>query len=132
MIDIGNRLELFVDDFLIERMEGVSRQLHRPTPREVALVRDIPWEGNSSGYNTVFRDGDLYRLYYRGSDVHPDTGERTHPEFTCYAESEERTITWSGKSDLSHLAGESVRLRFAPSDADLYACRFRDDTPGVK
>jgi len=88
--DIGSRLELFVDDWLIERLDGqAERRLHHPEAREVALVLDRPWEGNGVGYVTVFRDGDRFRMYYRGCDVlyGPEKTEETHPEFTCLAES---------------------------------------------
>ena len=78
-LEIGSRLELFVDDYLIERMEGVSLQLHSPIPREVALTLDAPWEGTESYDPVVFQDGDLYRMYYRGGGDERDR--------TCYAES---------------------------------------------
>ena len=45
-VEIGSRLELFVDEFWIEEFEGEARlQLQRPTPREVVLVIDRPWGG---------------------------------------------------------------------------------------
>jgi len=48
-IDIGSRLEPFVDDYLIGKMGGGAElRLHRPTEREVAIVHDAPWEGNAS------------------------------------------------------------------------------------
>ena len=93
-MNIGNRLELFVDDVLIDRVEGVAQRLHQPTPREVAVERDAPWEGNTSGYNTTFQDGDLYRMYYRGSQIDEDTGEQPHPQFACYVESRDG-IHWT-------------------------------------
>lgn len=37
---MGSRLELFVDDFLIDRMAGASLTLHSPTPQNVALTFD--------------------------------------------------------------------------------------------
>ena len=55
-IDIGSRLELMVDDYLIARMEGARLRLHRPQPREVGLVLDRQWEGSGSGYVTVIRE----------------------------------------------------------------------------
>ena len=58
-IAIGNRLELFVDDYLIGEIQGdVRQQLLRPEPKEVDFVADRPWEGNTSGYYTYFRDSD--------------------------------------------------------------------------
>ena len=72
-IDIGSRRELFVDDFLIDSMDGaVQLQLHRPTRREIVFKTDAPWEGNASIFNSVFKDGDTYRMYYRGAHFFPD------------------------------------------------------------
>jgi hypothetical protein len=86
-IDIGTRRELFVDELLINSLKGEARQvLHHPIPREVVLVCDRPWEGNGLNYVTVFQDGDLYKMYYRGSDA--DRGiSLFHEQVYCYAES---------------------------------------------
>ena len=89
--DVGSRLELLVDDYLIDSMTGAELKLHRPTPRELAVVHDKPWEGNSSAYHTVFQDGDLYRMYYRGSDT--TDGKGLH-QVVCYAESPDG-VHWS-------------------------------------
>ncbi len=95
-IEIGSRRELFVDDYLIDTIQGARRVLHRPIRREIALVRNKPWEGNTSGYTTVFQDGDRYRMYYRGTDTVYTEGKVTmpHREVTCYAESRDG-ITWT-------------------------------------
>lgn len=85
--DLGSRLELFVDDWLIDQMKDVSLVLHHPTPREVAIRFNTPWEGIDTAYITIFKDGDRYRMYYRGN---PDD----RLEFTCYAESKD-AITWT-------------------------------------
>ena len=82
-IQIGSRLELFVDNYLIEDITGGAElRQHEPAPREVVLFTDNPWEGNTCMYYTVFQDGSRYRLYYRGSHLEPP-----HREVTCYAES---------------------------------------------
>lgn len=89
-LELGNRLELLTDTFLIERLSGGARQqLHRPVPREISLRMDEPWEGNAVNYVTVFQDGLRYRMYYRGADVIYDAnGYRdSHRELFCYAES---------------------------------------------
>ena len=65
-INIGSRRELFVDQYLIERLEGARLQLHRPIRRDIVLRTDAPWEGNGSAYQSVFHDGDHFRMYYRG------------------------------------------------------------------
>lgn len=79
-LPIGSRRELFVDDYLIDSMKNVDLQLHRPQEEEVALRFDEPWEGKHSGHVTVFKDGELYRMYYRGA-------RGTGSSVTAYAES---------------------------------------------
>jgi hypothetical protein len=80
---LGERLELFVDDFLIASKQGVSLRLTPPQRREIVLVTDKPWEGPSSAYFTVIQDRDLIRLYYRGTSGRDDSPLQV----TCYAES---------------------------------------------
>jgi len=82
---IGSRLELFVDDWLIERMTGGLRwKLHSPRMAETVLRFDKPWEGPTSAYVRVFEDEGRYRMYYRGGLGAPRGGP---PGFVCYAES---------------------------------------------
>jgi hypothetical protein len=89
-VELGSRRELFVDSFLIDRLTGSSRlHLHKPVPREVVLVADQPWEGNTCAYFTIFQDGDRYRMYYRGAHFDEQARRATHPEVTCYAESKD-------------------------------------------
>ena len=87
-IALGGRRELFVDSLLIAEMTGDLRQhVHQPEPKEVVLVTGQSWEGNTCAYYTLFQDGDLYRMYYRGSHADEKTQKSLHPEVTCYAES---------------------------------------------
>ena len=85
-LNIGSRLELFVDDYLIEKQRRVQQRLNQPTPREIALDFNKPWEGNTSGYYRVFKDGDIYRMYYRGSSHDRKSGVAAE-QVVCYAES---------------------------------------------
>jgi hypothetical protein len=97
-IAIGSRLELFVDDHLIDRMAGASLALHRPTPQDVALTFDRPWEGNSCNYPSVIKDGETYRMYYRGMQVDYTQGDMTvQHQNVCYAESSDG-INWERPS----------------------------------
>ena len=90
-VDIGSRRELFVDYHLIERLDGARLVQHRPQPREVVLKFDQPWEGIYSGYETVLKDGDTFRLYYRGM---PEAKHDLDTEVTCVAESRDG-IHWN-------------------------------------
>ncbi|MGY8732422.1 MAG: hypothetical protein ACKVK0_09800, partial [Pirellulales bacterium] len=92
-IDIGARRELFIDSFLLDRFVGKAEQrLHKPIPREIAIVHDAPWEGSGSGYHSVFQDGDIYRMYYKAWHLEVSQGKlnsSVHPLFCCYAESKD-------------------------------------------
>ncbi|MGD9724161.1 MAG: hypothetical protein AB7O59_23265 [Pirellulales bacterium] len=103
--DIGSRRELFVDDYLIERLQGVEQKMHRPEPREVVIVCDAPWEGNTSAYYTLFADGDRFRMYYRGEHFDVSTQKAAHPEVTCYAESRDGIVWEKPKLGLFEFAG---------------------------
>ncbi len=58
-IDIASRLELMVDDFLIDRLDNISLKLHHPQPQP------LPASPLIGGYATVVKDGDRYRAWYR-------------------------------------------------------------------
>lgn len=65
--EMGQRRELFVDEFLIDGTSGsIERRLHHPDPREVVLKLDQPWEGQTSAYFAAVRDGERVLMYYRG------------------------------------------------------------------
>ena len=85
--DIGSRLELFVDDYLIESMNGVGLKLHAPKRENVAIRFDDLWDGATSHIVSVFQDGEIYRMYYRGGPVHAN-GVLDNSR-TCYAESKD-------------------------------------------
>ena len=91
VIDIGSRRELFVDDLVIDRFAGARLVLHSPQPREIVLTFDQPWEGLYSGYETVLKDGDLFRFYYRGLSA---PRHSLDTEVTCVAESRDG-IHWT-------------------------------------
>jgi hypothetical protein len=98
-VRIDSRRELFVDRHLIQRLDGVSLQLHEPQPAGVALSFDRPYEGVFAAYVTVMHDGGTYRMYYRGLPA-TRAGQADHSlgaEVTCYAESTDG-ITWTKPS----------------------------------
>ncbi len=93
-VDVGSRLQLLVDHHLIENLSGSARlQLHGPQSREIVMEFDQPWEGNTSAVWSIFRDGEIYRMYYRAENYASIGGKTTHPSFLCYAESEDG-IQW--------------------------------------
>ena len=80
---IGQRRELFVDDFLLDSMSGkIERRLHHPQPRQVVLKLDQPWEGQTSAYFAALHDQGRVLLYYRGQIAPGSEGQ-----VCCLAES---------------------------------------------
>jgi hypothetical protein len=130
-IDLGGRLELFVDDHLISSMDGdVSRQLVQPEPQEVVFETGEPWEGNTSGYYTVFQDGDVYRMIYRGWR-HDEKMKAAHKEVTCYAESKDGIHWMKPKLGLFEWNGskENNIVWLGPGTHNFTA--FRDTNPAA-
>ena len=130
-IDIGSRLELFVDDFLIDRMSRAQLQLHHPTPKEVAIRFDEPWEGITSCYYRVFKDGDLFRMYYRGSDYDLEK-EKASDQFVCYAESTDG-IEWTKPHLKLNTFRRSKKNNIVWKGAGVHNfAPFKDDNPDCK
>ncbi len=99
-IDIGSRRELFVDDFLIDTLNGARREMHSPQPREVVMQFDRPWESFSPGWVTIIQDDNVLRMYYRATHTPPTYGKPSSTprrQVTCYAESKDG-IRWSRPS----------------------------------
>ncbi len=124
--DIGSRLELFVDRYLIQQLKGARLHLHHPEPAEVVLVYDRPWEGIYSGAPRVIRDGQRYHMYYHGFPEWKD-GEQTE-ESTCYAVSQDG-IRWS-RPELGLYERKGTRRNNVIFDSGGFA-PFLDSRPGV-
>lgn len=139
-IALGSRRELFIDDFLIDRLRGKAEQcLHEPQPQDVALVHDAPWEGSGCGYHSVFADGERYRMYYKSWHLDLSSGKlrtNSHPLFLCYAESDDG-IHWrkpelglhefrgSKANNIVLATGHTGAVQADPGHAAV----FKDDNP---
>lgn len=126
--NVGTRLEPLVDDYLIDSTKNGERRLTEPVRQEVVLTLDQPWEDPTSAYFTIFRDGDVVRLYYRGKT----TDDSSENQTTCYAESRDGIhftrpvldlVEWDGSkaNNICYCGPESAA--FAP---------FRDASPACK
>ena len=140
--DIGSRRELFVESALIERLSGKAElRMHPPTPREIVLVHDEPWEGPGSAYHSLFKDGDLYRMYYKAWKHIPGKGPNytaENPLACCYAESDDG-IHWRkpklglfefNGSKANNIVMASVTIGNLEIDAGHPAV-FKDDNPNA-
>ena len=122
--NIGSRLELFVDDWLIDTMTDTSLKLHPPVPAEVVLDFDQPWEGETSWAANVTLDDGRYRLWYRATG--PDGTNRT----TCYAESPDG-IHFERPTLGLHEFGGSKENNIVMGAVHWNACVFKDPNPAA-
>jgi hypothetical protein len=95
-LNIGNRRELFIDNFLIHKLIDTELILQKPKDMGKVFWFDKPWEGAHSGYCTVIKTEENYKMYYRGTPLSGADGNAG--EYTCYAESKDG-IHWE-KPDL--------------------------------
>lgn len=120
VIDIGRQRELFLDDHLIDKLDGADLVLHAPTPQEIAIDHDEPWEGGTCAYHTVFRDGDLYRMYYRGG-----WGYKIY----CYAESRDGVHWVKPKLGLVEFRGSKENNIILMGEGTEAFAPFKDANP---
>ena len=130
-VALGSRRELLVDEHLLASMSGATLKLHQPEPRDVALVCDAPWEGNTSAYYTILEDAGLFRMYYRAS--HSVEKKATHPEFVCYAESRDGITFTKPKLGLHEFAGSKDNniIWAGPGGTHNFA-PFKDTNPSCE
>jgi len=138
-IEIGTRLEPFVDGFLIARLHGGAQlRLNRPVPRELSLVTDRPWEGNACTSFAVFQDGGVYRMYYIARQfITTEDGldENPHPDFVCYAESSDGIDWVRPELGLVEFEGSSRNNIVLSSEKHAFPVRafapFKDANPAA-
>lgn len=126
-IGIGSRLEPFVDDYLIEKLDGVELQLQHPVVREEVIRFDEPWEGETCAYVTIFKDGPLYRMYYRGS-----RNDQTDPMVTCVAESKDAVHWTKPKLGLFDFNGSTQNNIIWSGEGAGEFTPFKDSNPDTK
>ncbi|MBC8356386.1 MAG: hypothetical protein H8E66_30780 [Planctomycetes bacterium] len=128
-VNIGSRLELFIDDFLIESRSGLTLQLHHPVRAEKVLEPEEPWEGKNLGHVSILKDGDRYRMYYRG---HHDPGfSWSENIYTCYAESTDG-VRWNKPHlGLVEWEGSKANNILMRGQRGAYLTPFIDDRPRV-
>lgn len=124
-VNIGTRRELFIDRFLVEKMEGTHLKVHEPQ-----LTPAMAEPANNMEYGTVIKDGGLFRLYTRDGRGAKFDGDNR--EVTRYCESKDG-IHWTkpnlglheldgNKNNNVILHEKSVCHNFSP---------FLDTRPGV-
>ena len=136
--DIGSRRELFVDDYLVQKMTRVSFRMHHPQPREL-VWKDTnsvngKWWGGANRSVSVFRDGSIYRMYYRdyarvSNEWIIKGGFGDRDTSCCYAESKDG-IHWK-RVPIGRYKTKDLKVNniiFAGTGATNFAV-FKDSNP---
>jgi len=124
-LDIGSRLELFVDRYLVDRLEGARLLLHEPRSAGVAIKVDRPWEGRFNYGHKVFKEGGTYHLYDLARDM--VGGEKLFVEYSSYAWSQDG-VHWE-KPNLGLVERQGSLENNLIMKGSLVP--FLDDRPGV-
>jgi len=124
MREIGSRVEMFADEWLIERMRGARLLLHSPERREVALEMNAAAEDHNAAYFNFFEDNGIIRMYYRGSasDIH-DSEMQT----VDYAESADGIHFTRPELGIIEVGGSTANHVVYRGPAGHNFCAFRDD-----
>ncbi|MDX1357748.1 MAG: hypothetical protein R3232_02840 [Clostridia bacterium] len=128
-MDIGNRIEMFVDDKLIDSMNGCSLVLNKPVRREKVMTFNKPWESETSGYITVLNDNGVIKMYYRGAT---DRIGNKNYEYTCYAASDDGIHFFRPRLGLWEHDGDKLNniiLKHVPECHNF--APFIDTKPGI-
>ena len=130
--DIGSRLELFVDDWLIERKNGVSLKMHQPVAREIVMKYDRPWEGPVSLPGNVSTEGGLHKMWYAARSEGGASGQSTKSH-TAYAESGDGIHWHRPNLGLVEVDGSRANniIRFVDTDDTHLGGIYRDENPNV-
>ncbi|MBU08531.1 MAG: hypothetical protein CME13_11245 [Gemmatimonadetes bacterium] len=75
-LHIGSDRQLLFDDLWIEDSEDVTRRLHSPVRREIAIAAENPWEQGGVSYMVAEAEQEGYRAWYRCDCEMPPTDRR--------------------------------------------------------
>ncbi|MEO8495571.1 MAG: hypothetical protein ABI614_10915 [Planctomycetota bacterium] len=139
-IELGNRRELFVDNYLVHELRDVQLLVHQPVREEIAVTCDAPWEGNGCGYYSVLHDPQesIYRMYYHAWQIPTGVaGEQpTDPLTIAYRQSRDG-ITWERPNlGICEFRGSTDNNIMLDKMGDGSSCHdfspFIDENPAAK
>ena len=113
------RYTLRVDGFVSVHADGSGGEF---------VTRPLRFSGDRLSLNFSTSAAGSIRVEIQHQDGRPIEGYALEDCPDIFGDSLERTVSWKSGSDLTRLAGETIRLRFTMQDADLYALQFRQET----
>lgn len=128
-INIKSRLEPLWDYYLVDKHATTARlSANAPEKKECVIRHDKAWE-YVVNYHVIFKDGDIYRMYYTSCKKVKDEGNNKLNEtdcFICYAESRDG-VYWD-KPDLSIYGHNNIIVKH-PTEPVAGLFVFKDTNP---
>lgn len=107
------------------RLDGFV-SLHGGAKGGSILTKPLIFKGNSLHINFSTAVTGTLKVAVLTADGQPIPGFESGDCEELFGDSVDRLVVWNGKSDLSDLAGRSVRLKIFITQGDLYSLQFRD------
>ena len=126
MINIGNRRELFVDDYLVDTEKTTAPKVYcKPVKRERAFIHDRAWEDRINVYHNVLRMPDgTYRMFYKAVHYGPKPdGTWCGLNHICVIESKDGIHWTSPDMELTNCKG-SKKNNIISNEFDYYDNMF--------
>jgi hypothetical protein len=106
------------------RTDGFA-SVHAPFTGGEMITRPFTFTGQKLVVNFAAGAAGGIRVEIQDASGIPNPGFALEESIETLGDEIERTVRWKSGSDVSSLAGPTVRLRFVMKDADLYSLRFR-------
>jgi len=111
-------------DRYVLRTDGFISVHSGSTPGEL-LTKPLVFAGNELQLNYSTSAAGSLRVEIQQSDGKAIPGFRMEDCTPLYGDQIDQTIHWNGDKKLESLAGQSVRMRFAMQECDLYSFQFK-------
>lgn len=108
------------------RLDGFV-SIHAPMSGGELVTKPIRFRGNSLSLNFATSAAGDIRIEIQDAEGKPLSGFALADCDELFGDTVDRIATWKGSSNLSTIAGQTIRLRFVLRDADLFSFQFRDE-----
>lgn len=105
------------------RVDGFA-SVNAPFAGGEFVTKPLTFTGNKLVLNYSTSAIGSLRVELQDASGQPLAGSKLADCVEIYGDETGRVVSWQGNPDLSRIAGQPVRLRFALKDADLFSLRF--------
>ena len=108
-----------------QKTVNLSQRFENPIGPAVALEPQLEFVARHLSINMATSAAGSIRVEIQKPDGTPYPGFSIAECDEMVGDRIEYTVSWAGRSDLSELANQTIRLRFVLQDADLYSIQFK-------